>query len=172
MYLESHQISKKNDTMANSRNCKLLNQQQNFLEKQNYNWGKYGEKCKDNKQNNLLLFSFQSNSNYQKQEQSEINKIMFFNSCGSKKNIFRWKQQYLMYLKISVESEGTLNLLVLEEKIKLSLVFNLAIQYKRSKVKLFPVIAMTWKLKILCVFAIGFFIKKIGNFFVLAPYII
>ena len=89
MYLESNQISKKNDTMENSRNCKLLNQQQNFLKKQNYNWGKYGEKCKDNKQNNLLLFSFQSNSNYQKQEQSEINKIMFFNSCGSKKNIFR-----------------------------------------------------------------------------------
>ena len=76
-----------------------------------------------------------------------------------------------MYLKISVESEGTLNLLVLEEKIKLSLVFNLAIQYKRSEVKLFPVIAMTWKLKILCFFAIGFFIKKIGNFFVFAPYI-
>lgn len=65
-----------------------------------------------------------------------------------------------MYLEIRDESEGTLNLLVLEEKIKLSLVFNLGIQYKRSEVKLFPVIAMTWKLKILRIFAIGFFHQK------------
>ena len=57
-----------------------------------------------------------------------------------------------MYLEIRVESEGTLNLLVLEEKIKLSLIFNFAIQYKRSEVKLFPVIAMTWKLKIFVYF--------------------
>ena len=65
-----------------------------------------------------------------------------------------------MYLEIRVESESTLNLLVLEEKIKLSLVFNLGIQYKRSEVKLFPVIAMTWKLNILRIFAIGFFHQK------------
>ena len=65
-----------------------------------------------------------------------------------------------MYLEIRVESESTLNLLVLEEKIKLSLVFNLGIQYKRSEVKLFPVIVMTWKLKILRIFAIGFFHQK------------